>query len=140
VGALHETAATLRFFGDDLDPDEISARLGAIPTVGVRKGGTWTTDRGVSKPARTGSWRLEMARRQPGDLDGLVAELLGMLTEDLAVWEELTTRFSADLFCGLFMREGNEGLSLSPETMQALGSRRLLLGLDIHGAGTQDGK
>jgi hypothetical protein len=63
-----------------------------------------------------------------------------MLTEDLAVWEELTTRFSADLFCGLFMREGNEGLSLSPETMQALGSRRLLLGLDIYGAGTQDGK
>jgi hypothetical protein len=138
MGSLHKTAASLRFFGDALDPDEITARLGAPPTVGVRKGGTWTTSTGASKPARTGSWRLETERRWPGDLDGQIAELLNALTDDLTVWRDLTTRFQADLFCGLFLQEGNEGLSLSAETTLSLGERGLVLALDIYGSEMQD--
>ena len=133
MGALHKTAASLRFFGDDIDPDEITARLGAAPTVGVRKGGTWQTDLGVSKPARTGSWRLSAERRDPGDLDGQIGALLDGLNDDLSVWQDLTTRFQADLFCGLFLQERNEGLSLSPGTIRDLGRRGLALSLDIYG-------
>lgn len=138
MGELHKTAASLRFFGDDLDPDEITARLGVAPTVGVRKGGTWRTANGVSKPARTGSWRLHGTSRQPGDLDGQIVELLGTLTDDLSVWQDLTTRFRSDLFCGLFLQSGNDGLSLSAGTLLDIGARGLVVAMDIYGAETEN--
>jgi hypothetical protein len=36
-------------------------------------------------------------------------------------------------FCGLFLDEMNEGISLSPDTLAAIGSRGLSSGLDIYG-------
>ncbi len=133
MGELHKTAASLRFFGDDVDPEEITRLLGGAPTVGVRKGGIWLTSRGVEKTAFRGQWRVTVERRSPGDLDGQVAQLLTPLTTDFAVWNDLTRRFKADVFCGLFLNEFNEGLTLSPETLEALGLRGLSLGLDIYG-------
>ena len=133
MAELHETRLTLRFFGDDLDPDEVTARLGLPPSVGVRKGGIWRTRNGTEKVARTGSWRLEAEDRTPGDLDGQISELLGALNDNLSVWQELTARFEADIFCGLFMREGNEGISLHPDTMMKLGKRNLSLDFDLYG-------
>jgi hypothetical protein len=138
MGALKESAASLRFFGDDLDPDEITALLGANPTVGVRKGAAWKTSRGREIIARTGSWRLSVPRREPGDLDAQIAEILAVLSDDLSVWAKLTSRYSADFFCGLFLQEGNEGLTLNAETLKALGLRGLPLDLDIYGAGMSD--
>jgi len=54
------------------------------------------------------------------------------LTEDLNVWREITGKYQADLFCGLFMRRGIEGLSLSAESLVALGSRGILMELDLY--------
>lgn len=133
MGKLHKTAASLRFFGDDLDPEEITRRLGGAPTVGVSKGSIWLTSSGAEKTARRGQWRVSVERLSPGDLDGQVAELLTPLTTDLAVWNDLTRRYEANVFCGLFLNEFNEGLSLSPETLEALGLRGLSLDLDIYG-------
>lgn len=133
MAELSRTVASLRFFGDDLDPQEITLALGAKPTVGVRKGGVWFTSRGVEKLAPFGSWRLNVADKTPGDLDEQVAALLAPLTDDLEVWRTLTTRFQADIFCGLFLKEGNEGLSLSPKTLAEIGNRGLVLDLDIYG-------
>lgn len=138
MSELHNTVACLRFFGDDLDPDEITRLLGASPTVGVRKGGIWHTESGAEKIARSGSWRLKVEDCSPGDLDAQIAKLLAPLTSDLAVWKELTCRFKADVFCGLFLQESNEGISLTPESLAALGSRGLLLDLDIYGAIMED--
>ena len=132
MGRLRETAASLRFFGDDLDPQEITSRLGGPPTVGVRKGDAWLTSRGVEKIARTGSWRLQVDRRQPGDLDGQILELLSHLTSDLETWRELSARYRGDIFCGLFLETGNDGGSLSPTTLAAIGLRGLELDLDIY--------
>lgn len=130
---LSRSAASLRFFGDDLDPEEVTSLLGAPPTVGARKGGVWHTSRGVEKVARTGSWRLQGPRREPGDLDAQVTALLAPLTVDLGVWKALAERFKGDIFCGLFLEETNEGLSLTPETLAAIGNRGLTLDLDIYG-------
>jgi hypothetical protein len=129
---LHQTAASLSFFGDDLDPDEITRLLGGKPTVGVRKGGVWHTELGVPKTAYRGSWRVRVARRSPGDLDSQVAELFAPLSNNMAVWNDLSRRFKARIFCGLFLNEFNEGLVLAPETLIAIGSRGLNLDLDIY--------
>jgi len=64
----------LRFFGDDLDPDEITARLGRPPSTGKKKGDTWIAKSGREKIARTGSWLLEAADCQPGDFDSQLAK------------------------------------------------------------------
>jgi Domain of unknown function (DUF4279) len=135
MARIHETKMSLRFFGDDLDPDEITSRLGCQPSVSRRTGEVWTTPRGVERVARTGSWLLKIETRHPGDLDLQVAELLASLSVDLSVWDDLTMRFDADVFCGLFMRESNEGLSLSAKTMKNLGSRSLPIGFDIYDPG-----
>lgn len=129
---LHRSSALIGFYGDDLDPDEVTAKLGAIPTVGVRKGGIWHTSQGAPKNAFTGSWRIESARREPADLDGQIAELLAPLNNDLTVWRDLASRYRAVIFCGLWLQEGNEGYEFKPETLLAAGERHLLLDLDIY--------
>src|SRR5258708_173934 len=104
---------SLRFFGDDLESDFISMLLGASPSSSAKKGEDRVNRDGIKRgTARTGRWLLEAASRTPGDLDSQIVELLSLLTSDLAVWRELTDRFSAELYCGLFMSESNDGLEL----------------------------
>jgi hypothetical protein len=43
-----------------------------------------------------------------------------------------------DLFCGLFLRTYNEGLTISPSTLRDLGEREIKIDLDIFGAGPID--
>jgi hypothetical protein len=133
VTELHRTAATLRFFGEALDPDEVTALLSQPPTKAWRKGDVRPLRSGGEWRERRGSWRRSVERRTPGDLDAQVEELLSDLTQDLKVWKALTERFQADVFCGLFMQEWNEGITVSAETLSALGSRGLTLNFDIYG-------
>jgi hypothetical protein len=59
--------------------------------------------------------------------------LLSKLTDDFNVWASIAERYKLDLFCGLFMQGSNEGLSISPKSLAALGLRQIELGLDIYG-------
>jgi hypothetical protein len=132
--ALHRSAACLRLLGDDLEPDEVTALLGATPTASEHKGAqSQPNSGGRTFTARTGAWRLKVEDRRPADLDAQVSELLEQVTSDLDVWSALGARFRIDLFCGVFMNEQNEGVSLAPSTLQALGERGILLDLDIYG-------
>jgi hypothetical protein len=70
---------------------------------------------------------VSAGRRTPGDLDSQIAELLAGMTDDLAVWQRLTSVYQADIFCGLFLEQENEGISLSPTTLQLLGERGIEL-------------
>lgn len=132
MAEVDRTAASLRFRGDDLDPDEISRILGAQPTRGVKKGGMWKTPAGQEIVARTGSWGLRVPEESPGDLDKQVTILFAGLSKDLDAWRHLASRFKADIFAGVFLARRNEGLGVSPGTMIAIGSRGLLLELDIY--------
>lgn len=133
MGAIESSQATLRLFGDDLVPEEITAMLGNAPTASQRKGqeiiGAKT---GTVRIAKTGNWRLSASRREPEDLEGQITEILGQVTSDLAVWESLARRFEIDLFCGIFMANSNDGMELSPAALLALGQRGISLSLDIY--------
>ncbi len=132
--AFDHSLVTLRFFGDDLLPEEVSALLGATPTVSHHKGQELKgSQSGAVRAARTGSWRLDAEPREPEDLEEQIFEILDQLTGDLAVWQSLA-RFRPDLFCGLFMGSSNDGVSLSPRVLLALGERGIELGLDIYDA------
>ena len=120
------------FYGDDLDPAEITALFGVTPTVGVAKGGYWLTSMGAEKVAHTGSWRINADGREPADLNRQIEGLLAPLTPDLAVWRELTNRFRGVMFCGLWLQTYNDGLELSPRVLASVAERGLLLDLDIY--------
>ena len=134
MAQLHKSVATLRIFGDSLAPEEVSRVLGCEPTRSEFKGQVIRGPKtGRERIAKTGSWRLETTDREPEDLDSQIAELLAKTTQDIKVWESLSNRFEIDLFCGFFMNESNEGLSISPESLAALGKRGITLSLDIYG-------
>lgn len=133
MARLSQSTACLRFFGDSLNPEEVTSLLGRPPSrsrlMGEELIGKVTGRRSISK---TGAWLLSTKDRSPGDLDAQIAELLDGLTNDLEVWRDLSSRYRADVFCGLFMHKGNEEISVSPRTMLALGERCLGLDLDLY--------
>lgn len=130
---LSESKVCLRFFGDDLDPAELTRLLGQFPTKSEKIGQIIVGKRsGKERVARTGSWRLDATKQVPGNLDAQIAEILELLTCNADVWQKLTARFKADVFCGLFMAGENEGISLSTITLQRLAKRELKIDFDIY--------
>ncbi len=112
MSAFEHSRASLRFSGEDLVPDEVSALLGASPTKSRIKGQEIAVgNSGDSIIAKWGFWRLQAERREPEDLEVQIFEILAQLTQDLSVWASLS-RFQPDMFCGLFMSSSNDGTSL----------------------------
>ncbi|WP_339933468.1 DUF4279 domain-containing protein [uncultured Brevundimonas sp.] len=132
MGPINSSAASIGFYGDDLDPSEVTHCLGGEPTMGIAKGASWTTKLGTEATAKTGSWRLVAERSAPADLDGQIKQLLSSLNDDLVAWRSLAGRYRGRVFCGLFLASLNEGLTLQPDTLLLIGERGLVLDLDIH--------
>jgi len=132
MARIAHSTASLRIFGDDLDPDDLTERLAASPTKSARRGDVRIGKSDRQYVEKTGSWRLKASDAKPGDLDIQIQEIFASLTSDLTVWAELSARFRVDIFCGLFMGERNEGLEISPQTLSALGARGVTLSLDIY--------
>jgi len=129
---LSQTAASLAVIGDNRDPEKVTRVLGKSPDVARRKGQTWLSRKGSPLQAHTGIWQVMTARREPGDLDGQIAELLDGTTDDLTVWLDLSRRFQMFVDCGLSLVTRNEGLMISAPTMALLGSRGIALDFDIY--------
>ena len=134
MGILYKTVACLRVMGDDLIPNEITNQLGCEPTRKMIKGEPFSWHKqGNPRIAKSGMWRFDAVERMPGNLDLQIYEILDLLTSDLDIWEYLSKKYRMDIFCGLFMDSSMEGISLSSETMFALGQRRIEIDFDIYG-------
>ncbi len=57
---------------------------------------------------------LRAADQTPGSLEVQIVDLLSQVTSDLTIWSSLREKYEADIFCGMFMAETNEGADLSP--------------------------
>jgi hypothetical protein len=133
MAQLHKSVVTLRISGDDLIPEVITKLLGASPTFAQTKGDRIVGKKtGQARIAKFGMWQLCAADREPEDMDGQIHEILSQATDDLGVWQNIVAKYEVDLFCGLFMRFGNEGLTISAVSLEALGVRGIQLGLDIY--------
>lgn len=125
--------ATIRVFGDSLHPEEVTKLLGCEPTMSQRMGEQIVGRKtGAVRIAKTGMRRLPAARREPEDLPGQIDELLGKLTSDMQAWATIRQTCRIDLFVGLFMSSGNNGLSILPAQLVALGQRGIVLDLDVY--------
>lgn len=132
MAAIAQTTACLRLFGDDLNPDDVTQVMGVAATKSCRKGDVRSGSSDRQYIEKSGSWRFEVAEQKPGNLDAQIQQILTSLTADMSVWSDLSMRYRIDIFCGLFMNEGNEGLDISPETLHAMGQRGIALWLDIY--------
>lgn len=136
---LKRTVATLRIMGDDLRPDEITRMLGCEPTFSQIKGEELIGRKtGFVRIAKFGMWQLQATDREPGNLDEQIEELLDKLSGSVDNWNDISNKFEIDLFCGLFLARSNEGLSISPKSLAALGGRSIELDLDIYGSSDEE--
>ena len=133
MAQMHKSVATLRIIGDDLLPTDVSRLLNCTPTTAQKKDDVIVGKSGLQRNVRTGMWSLQSKDQQPENLDGQIEEILGKLTTNMEIWQTLTRRFRVDMFCGVFMSGGNEGLSISPTSLLSLGQRGIQLGLDVYG-------
>jgi hypothetical protein len=102
------------------------------PTAAARKVESLVTRNGRARPARSGSWLLDSTLPEDEPLAAHVVSIFKLTNADLAVWAELSTRFTVDLFVGLFLKTFNEGLELDPAVLNLLAERHVALGFDIY--------
>lgn len=129
-GAIDESCVSIRFFGDDLDPEEITRKLGAEPTSVCRKGDIRRGKRS-DYVERTGKWLIG-TESSAEPLEVQLNRLLDRLTSDLDIWKELVSKFDADIFCGIYLSEWNRGFCLPPLLSRRIADRQLQIGFDIY--------
>jgi Domain of unknown function (DUF4279) len=134
VSIVSTTSASLRIFGSDLDPDEMTRLLGKEPHRVQRRGQPMKLpDGSEGRIIDFSSWTINAERTSPGDLDNQIAAILDGMTDDRSVWAAISGAYRMDIFCGLFMRDDPEEISISPKTLLSLGERGIKLSLDIYG-------
>ena len=85
-GPIERVKVTLRVFGDDLDPDEISGVLGCEPTRKARKGDVVGADYNAhQRVSPFGSWELNSGEREHLELEEKVLKLLSRVNPDREV-------------------------------------------------------
>lgn len=130
MAAIARVRASLRVFGDVLEPEEVSALLGHPPTRSHRKGDKCGPNGASVEP--TGAWILDSRISEKNEVEDHVESILALLTSDHDEWSSLTERFSASILCGIFLDQYNEGFELSPRLCKALANRGLVIAFDIY--------
>ncbi len=132
MAAIGRVRASLRVFGDSLEPEEVSALLGRPPTRQHRKGDKIEGKTGNDAVEPTGAWILDSALPEKVEVEEHIEVLLASVSNDMDEWSSLTDRFSASVLCSLFLDQYNEGFELSPRIAQSLAERGLVVAVDIY--------
>ena len=115
-------------FGDDLDPESVSALLGGVPTWAHRTGEALEGD---ALPAPTGAWVLEAPSPEAAEVEIHVAALFSGLSGDLDEWATLTSQFAVTVHCELEASAEAGGFDLSPRLAQSLAERGVVISFSV---------
>ena len=132
MAAVSRSVAALRVAGDDLRVAEVSRLIGREPSLAYEKDQTFEV-RGRVHTRKSGLWLVRVPGSEPENLDAQIRALLESVSDSPDVWQLLHDRYRVDVFCGLFLGQGNEGFELDPSTLAALAHRNLTVGFDIYG-------
>lgn len=139
MSTANESLVTLRIYGDDLIPDEITALLGCRPDIAYTKGDVYISKHSDQRYVRkTGRWSLRAARMEPEDVSAQITEILARLPQNLDIWRQLGEKYVLDFFCGVFMGSTNDELYLPLATVKLLSERGIELQFDIYALSTED--
>lgn len=129
-GVVDETVATLSFQGEELEPDEITARLGLQPTRAHRKGDAisrWRND-----PHSQGLWSFELRTQAPEGPEEALSRLLAMLPADAGLWASLTGRYRARVDLSLVVKAWSRGFEMPAPLIAALAARGLSVWCEVY--------
>lgn len=129
-GEIDRVRVSLRFSGNDLDPEVVSRALGVAPTLARRKGEAPDEGRAFRQP--TGVWYLELPESNEWILGDAIEELLRRVPAPAHVCSELALRYDGEVFCGLLLGRPNRGAVIEPRVLALLAERSLSIDLDIY--------
>ncbi len=128
-GSVDRFAVSLLLYGEDLDPEEITRRLGVEPqTAGLA--GSRMSPRAA--PLTRGVWGLKREDSAPATPGAALAALLAPLPRDAALWADLSSRFEIRVSLGLFLEEWNRGFELPADLVRRIGELGASVGCDIY--------
>ncbi len=119
--------------GDELDPDQVSRRMGCEPTSSLRSGARLHAD---ALPCPVGTWRLQVRGDASTHASDLVEELLGRFTAEPSFWQALHRDFALQLHLSLHTAAPDAGFILAPEALTrcAATGASLLVTFHVHDA------
>ena len=130
-GRVDRTSATVALYGDELDPDELTATLGCLPSHAHRRG-----DRKPHNPPwETGAWLVTMEGEPDQDPESLLVSLLERLPQEADTWRGLSRRFRISVGIGLFLSDWNRGFELSSDFLRRVLLTGASLDFDIYANG-----
>lgn len=130
-GEIKKVSVSLRFIGDELNPDEVTSMLKCQPTKAFRKGNT-IPDEKYQRTATTGGWILQSSLSDRENIEKHIIALFSSVSNEMHIWQYLTGRYRADLFIGIFMEDWNQGIELSSDLIKQITERHLKLSFDIY--------
>jgi hypothetical protein len=134
-GPVDNCKLSLRIYGDNLVPEEVTTALGHGPSKSWRKGDPLPSG---SRVRQKSVWFLEAPEKKKGEIDEQIEWIFSRLTSDIRVWKRLGKRFKMDLNAVIYMECWNRGLDISPASMTEVGRRKLTLGFDIYFDGEEE--
>ena len=130
-GKVDEAAVTLRFFGDDLDPDELTRILNCKPTEAYKKGDVVTTTM-RPRTIKTGQWFLSFEKNSEQDLEEQILALFEKLPEDLEIWKNLSERFDLSIYCSAWLEGWSRDILLSHNMLKQMSDRNIKIRFAIY--------
>jgi hypothetical protein len=140
-GVCNRTVATLRIYGDELDPELISNRLRISPSKSQRKGQVLASRLGRIRTANIGGWFLSSesnvdSKDLRDHLDWLVAQLRDVVPEltQLQIQPGIRMRVTV-----IWWSKGSDGwFTLTPQHMRALAEMNLECQFELAFYGPED--
>jgi hypothetical protein len=135
-GMVDETRASLSIYGDDLDPDAVSAVLGCVPSHCHRKG---DYHRQSQHPFSTGAWIFTVEGKAPRGPSELIEMLLGRFPSDATFWRSLMERYQVSVRVGIHTGGWNRGFGLTVGTISVLARTGIAVEFDLYFYGDEQG-
>jgi hypothetical protein len=134
-GPVDEFRVTLAIYGETLEPEDVSRRLGRLPTHAHRKGDSKKAGR---PPYPTGAWLLTLKGKAPSSLSDSIVSLLQELPVDGEFWKSMTSAFDVQLRIGIHTGGWNRGFSISPDAAAMIATTGASMGFDLYFYGEDD--
>jgi hypothetical protein len=131
-GPVDDFVVSLIIYGEELDPDQITKRLGIEPSRARKRG--WQSRHGV-RPLPHGFWSLKREGKNPEDPGDTLSALLALLPDDDALWQDLSREFKIHVRFGIFLEDWNRGFGLPPAAVARVARLGAAMDFDIYGPG-----
>ncbi|MGI8549914.1 MAG: DUF4279 domain-containing protein [Dehalococcoidia bacterium] len=131
MSTVDESVVSFRLFGDDLEPDLVTAKLALTPSSANAKG---TPFGGRSRGHyQTGVWLLDSQLPKEAELNDHLQWLLDRLEPRIEEITEMRNMgYGTDFYCSLFMFREQAGIELTPEILSGIAALGAVLGLSMN--------